>query len=359
MSVFRSVSRVGQSMTILAERGLSWLSGKRPPAPVFLRETFEKLGVSYIKLGQFIASSPSIFPIEYVQEFQKCLDQVPPISFDIIRKTIHKELGVNPDMIFESIDPNPLASASIAQVHSALLKNGKEVVLKVQKPGVRDVILTDLTFLSLSTRILETLAPSLKHISISDITTDMRSSMLEECDFVQEAKNIRDFRSFLAQNHIHTVRAPEVFEEYSNDKILVMERFYGFPLTDLDKLHGMGNRNHSSPASLLESALEVWFRSLRECSSFHADLHAGNLMILEDGGIGFVDFGMVGRISEKIWASLDQFLIALYQKDYTSLAESLANIGAVQNKVNTQEMGVELEKIFSSIYSARMQKLPK
>ena len=131
LNTARGGFRIAETLGVVGRQGLGWLLGNRPPVPALLRTTFESLGTTYIKLGQFIASSPSIFPEEYVEEFQRCLDRTPPLPFHYIRQTIEKELGQPLEDLYLSVDPKPLASASIAQVHSAKLKNGKDVVIKV------------------------------------------------------------------------------------------------------------------------------------------------------------------------------------------------------------------------------------
>ena len=213
----QGVLRIGQTMRILGRTGVGWAVGHRPPAPQLLRETFESLGATYIKLGQFIASSPTFFPTEYVDEFQHCLDQTPAIPYKDIRRILQEELKRPLESVYRSIEPVPLASASIAQVHAATLVTGEEVVIKVQKPGVETVLRTDLNGLYLATRLLETLAPRLSWTSISGVVDEIRSTMMEECDFVQEARNLETFRRFLKATSLAgaaTLAAPYVKRAY-------------------------------------------------------------------------------------------------------------------------------------------------
>ena len=158
---------------------------RRPPTPRELRALFEALGTTYIKLGQFIASSPSFFPADYVAEFQHCLDRTPNLPFAIIANIIESELGGTIQQTFRSVDPEPLASASIAQVHAGILLDGREVVLKVQKPAVEQIINTDLNTAFLVARILEIVSPVLTKSAITDIIEELHQSMIAECDFIQ------------------------------------------------------------------------------------------------------------------------------------------------------------------------------
>ncbi|CAI9091904.1 OLC1v1027015C1 [Oldenlandia corymbosa var. corymbosa] len=336
------VSKVANSSTGLpTDLQLGLLS------PVYLRRLFERMGATYIKLGQFIASAPSLFPPEYVEEFQYCFDRAPAVPFEEIQTILREELGRPIDSIFEYVDPTPLASASIAQVHGAKIRGTQEdVVIKVLKPGIEDVLVADLNFVFIVARILEFLSPDLSRASLVAIVKDIRESMLEEVDFNKEAANIEAFRRYLeAMGLTKQATAPKVYRQYSGKRVLTMERLYGVPLTDLDSINSLV----PDPESSLITALNVWFGSLLACESFHADVHAGNLWLLRDGRIGFLDFGIVGRISPKTWAAMEIFLQSLATEEYNSMASALIDMGATNKDVDSSAFASDLEKIFSSI----------
>lgn len=316
-------------------------------SPVYLRRLFERMGATYIKLGQFIASAPTLFPPEYVQEFQSCFDRTPAIPFEDIQKILREELGRPIDSVYEYIDPTPLASASIAQVHGARLRGSQDdVVIKVLKPGIEDVLVADLNFVYIVARILEFLNPELSRASLVGVVKDIRESMLEEVDFYKEAANIESFRRYLeAMGLTRQATAPKVYQRCSTRRLLTMQRLYGVPLTDLDSISSLV----SSPEASLITALNVWFGSLLACESFHADVHAGNLWLLRDGRIGFLDFGIVGRISPKTWAAMEIFLASIAAEEYDSMASSLIEMGATNKDIDTKAFARDLEKIFSSI----------
>lgn len=344
-ALLRDGLRVAETAMVLGQTGLMWMLGHRPPAPALLRETFERLGTTYIKLGQFIASTPSLFPPEYVEEFQQCLDRTTPVPFAQIRQILQEEYGRSPDEIFAHISEAPLASASIAQVHEARLPDGQIVVLKVQKPGVQDIILTDMHFLVLASHLLEWFIPDIERTSLSAMLEDLQKTMTEECDFLHEARNIRDFRAFLARGGIAHATAPAVFDDLSTRRVLVMERLYGVPLTDLEAIRS----RTPDPAATLIQALNVWFVSLVACDFFHADLHAGNLLVLDDGRIGFIDFGIVGRIDPAIWAGLEGFVAGLQSRDAGAIARSLMRIGATDGTVDEAALARDLERVFDTM----------
>ncbi|XP_071705790.1 uncharacterized aarF domain-containing protein kinase At5g05200, chloroplastic [Rutidosis leptorrhynchoides] len=316
-------------------------------SPLYLRKLFERLGATYIKLGQFIASAPTLFPQEYVEEFQYCFDRAPVVPFDEIKSILREELAGPIDSIYEYVDPTPLASASIAQVHAARLKGSQaDVVIKVLKPGIEDVLVADLNFIYVVARIVEFLNPELSRASLVAIVNDIRVSMLEEVDFKKEAENIESFRRYLESMGLtRQATAPKVYPECSTKKVLTMERLYGVPLTDLDSISSLV----SSPETSLITALNVWFGSLMACETFHADVHAGNLWLLRDGRIGFLDFGIVGRISPQTWGAMEAFLGSIAIEDYETMASALIQMGATSTNVDFRALAKDLEKIFSSI----------
>ncbi|XP_076948484.1 putative aarF domain-containing protein kinase At5g05200, chloroplastic isoform X2 [Bidens hawaiensis] len=316
-------------------------------SPLYLRKLFERLGATYIKLGQFIASAPTLFPAEYVQEFQYCFDRAPVVPLDEIKSILREELAGPIDSIYEYVDPTPLASASIAQVHAARLKGSQaDVVIKVLKPGIEDVLVADLNFIYVVARIVEFLNPELSRASLVAIVNDIRASMLEEVDFKKEAANIESFRGYLQSMGLTSqATAPKVYPEFSTKRVLTMERLYGVPLTDLDSISNLV----SSPETSLITALNVWFGSLLACETFHADVHAGNLWVLRDGRIGFLDFGIVGRISPKTWNAMEVFLGSIATEEYESMASALIEMGATNTNVDSRAFAKDLEKIFASI----------
>ncbi|MEP3563365.1 MAG: AarF/ABC1/UbiB kinase family protein [Marinobacter sp.] len=337
--------RIGQTLSVLGRTGLNWVRGDRPPTPKLLRQTFENLGSTYIKLGQFIASSPTFFPKEYVEEFQFCLDSTPNLPFSVIKKIIRDELGRPINEVYSEIDPVALASASIAQVHAAKLITGEDVVIKVQKPGVENILLTDLNFLYLSARILETLAPKLSWTSLSGIVDEIQKTMMEECDFIKEANNLKVFREFLESTGNEDATVPRVYEHGSSRRILTMERFYGVPLTDLESIRGYAK----DPERTLITAMNTWFSSLTQCEFFHADVHAGNLMVLKDGRVGFIDFGIVGRIKPDTWQAVSDFISAIMVGNFEGMADAMIRIGITHREVQVQELAADLQRLYKQM----------
>lgn len=337
--------RIAQTASVLSKTGLQWILGKRPPTPQLMRETFEHLGTTYIKLGQFIASSPSLFPEDYVTEFQKCLDSTKPIPFTTMKAVLKRELKKPIYEIFSEIDPTPLATASIAQVHAAKLTTGEEVVIKVQKPGVETTLLTDLNFLFIAARVIELLAPQIHIASLSEVVDELQKSMLEECDFYKEAENIANFQQFLEETDNKDVIAPKVHHEASSLRVLTMERLFGISFTDLDKVKHYTN----DPQLSLITAMNTWFATLLMGKPFHADVHAGNLLILRDGRIAFIDFGIVGKIKRETWSAVTQFIQAITESDHLGMAQSMVGIGVTKEAVNIDALAEDIKKLYDNL----------
>ena len=340
---FQAARRMAQTTLALQKTGWHWVRHRDTPLPELARQTVEELGSTYIKLGQLIASSPSLFPHEYVEAFQSCLDQTTPLPYSTIEKVLKSELGPNLNRHFREIDPVPLASASIAQVHAARLYSGEDVVIKVQKPGVQDILDTDFQFMQFSAFLLEKLSKHIPESSITDMVQEIRNGMLEECDFHREADNIDLYARFLANNKITHVTVPLVYRQSSTERVLTMERFHGVSLSNIDEVR----RINPHPEQALIDALNTWFASLTQCQIYHADLHAGNVMMLEDGRIGFIDFGIVGRISKGTWASLLSLIATVPTRDFNAIANAMAGMGATNQNVDTTALARDLENLYN------------
>ncbi len=337
---FNAIGRIGKTAKVAGFAGLRIAKGEKP-SPKMLRESFEEMGTTYIKIGQFIASMPSVFPIEYVEEFQSCLDQTTPLPFSYIKQVLIEELTDEETLdgkqvilsnLFQDIDPTPLASASIAQVHPATLADGTKVVLKVQKPNVETIISTDLGMLYTVTKVIELLVQhhelSAYYKSVAPIIDEIRIRMQAETDFLQEAKNIADFHQFLAQTNNQQVTAPLVIDKLTTKRVLTMTRLEGVSMIDTKAMQ----RYCSDPAKVMADTLNTWFASVMQANSFHADLHAGNLMLLTDGRIGFIDFGIVGQVQPKSWQASYAMMDAMHCRDYQKMAECMIDIGMTKDR---------------------------
>lgn len=349
----RSVARIGETAVVAAKAGIKYATEK-PSNAKLMRETFESLGSTYIKLGQFIASTPSLFPREYVEEFQGCLDQTPTLPFSYIQGVLASEFEWRDlSQIFSYIDEKPLASASIAQVHAAKLTTGEDVVIKVQKPGVETILYTDLSVVHWAAKLLERAVPKIKFAALSEIVDEIKSRMVREVDFIEEAQNLDDFVEYLNISQNKAATAPKVYHQFSTRRVLTMQRLYGVSLTDFSVV----KQYAKDPSQVLITAMNTWFGSLMLCKSFHADLHAGNLMLLEDGRIGFIDFGIVGQLKPEVWTACIAFMDALQKTDYQAMAENMLKMGMTHNKIDVKVLAQDLERLFNGVLMADPQQI--
>jgi aarF domain-containing kinase len=314
------------------------LRGVRGSGPVRLREAFEHLGPTYVKLAQLVASSEGMFPDAYCLEFQKCLDRVPPFSIDDVRETVREEFGREPELIFRELEEQPLASASIAQVHGAVLQDGSSVVLKVQRPNLHGVVAADLRVLRSLAKLMESL-PSGEMASPVAVVEDFALNLAEELDFRNEAKNLDQFNEIMQQHGFEGVAAPKPDHSLCGVRALVMERFYGVRIDDKDALADAANELEDK----LIMGMRAWFRCLLVHGFFHGDVHAGNLMVLNDGRIGFLDFGIVGRFTGTRQQLVSDFLLSTATRDYRKLARSMLEMAGAKN-VDEAGLSADLER---------------
>lgn len=304
-------------------------AGAAAPTPaLLLRRLCEELGATYVKLGQFIASSPTLFPPDVVREFQATLDATPPMPWPVVKKLVEEELGKPIMSVFASVEQAPLAAASIAQVHAATLLTGEDVVIKVQKVGVQGSLRADLDLLFGASRVLELLG--LSTAELSGVVNTLRSSILEEIDFVLEAERTEQFARFLARSPelAGRVTVPKVYRQACSARVLTLERMYGVPFSDLESVR----RYSDSPEQALITALNTWTASVLGNEWFHADVHAGNLLMLTDGRVCFIDFGIVGQIPTATANAMLDFVKAFPLGDMAGVAAALSQMGFTDRK---------------------------
>ncbi len=317
--------------------------------PVLLRRLCEELGATYVKLGQFIASSPTLFPPEYVAEFQKTLDQTPPMPWSQVKPLIEGELGKPLNKVYKSVEQKPLAAASIAQVHAATLLTGEDVVIKVQKAGVQGSLRADLDLLYANARVLQLIGVTTSELS--EVVSTLRGAILEEIDFELEATRTEQFATFLERTPelVGLVTVPKVYRQASATRVLTLERLYGVPLADLESVRQYAPQ----PELALIVALNTWVSSVLTNEWFHADVHAGNLLVLTDGRVAFIDFGIVGNIPRKTADAMLDFVRAFPQGDMNGVGLALEQMGFTKELSPQQsaDFARDLGEVFSSMDS--------
>ncbi len=323
------------------------LCGRRVETPAILRSAFEDLGPTYIKLGQLVASSEGLFPERYCVEFRRCLDRVRPFAYEDVRRILRAELERDPEEVFASIDPEPLASASIAQVHAARLRDGHDVVIKVQRPKIGQVIDADLRVLRVVARAMA-LSSRGELANPVGIVEDFEANIREELDFRREAANMAEFNRIMAQHGQTQVVAPRAVDELTTRRVLVMERFFGHRVDDVEKLRAA---NVDGEEKLL-LGMRAWFQCMILHGFFHGDVHAGNLMALADGRIGFLDFGIVGRFPRQRREQVTDYLLAFAAADFPRLAEVMVAMGSVDARVDLGALAKDLAAAYAPLVAS-------
>lgn len=320
----------GRLLTVVAvlawfglRRVVGWVTGGLD-GPTALRLAFERLGPIYIKLGQLVASGEALFPLRYSEAFRTLLDRVPPFPFSDVVRTLEQELGRPASALFESIEPKPLAAASIAQVHAARLADGREVVVKVQRPGIGELAAVDVVILRWIAWLSTKVSRLARRSNATAVVDDFATHLAHELDFRREARHMRAFAEVMRTMGNSRVVAPTVYDTLTRARVLTMERFRGWRIDDEDGVRGSG---HDPEATLLEG-IRAWFQTLIVGGFFHGDVHAGNFMLLEDGRIGFLDFGIVGAFQPSNRQGVLDYVVGFQQRDMERVVDSMVALEA-------------------------------
>jgi predicted unusual protein kinase regulating ubiquinone biosynthesis (AarF/ABC1/UbiB family) len=257
-----------------------------------LRLTFEDLGGTFIKFGQIMASSPGMFGEEVAQEFRSCLDTGPPVPFLEVRRQVEDDLGFALTDVFADFEREPFGRASIAVVHRATLHDGRAVAVKIIRPGIQLQVATDLDLMQPLFDVLARQTGEQIAGSVLQLLDSFRIQIGEEMDLRNEARTMAHFRRVLALEELQKIVVPEPYPEFSGPNVLTMEYLDGVPIDDLARVADLG----IDPGPLVEEVVRSFFVQVVRWGIFHGDAHAGNMLLLRDGRIGMVDWGIVGRL---------------------------------------------------------------
>jgi ubiquinone biosynthesis protein len=306
------------------------VSLKKPPPPVHrlhaperLRLMFEELGPTFIKLGQVLACRPDMLPIDYAQELGKLTDSVAPFPFAEAKDTVEKDLNAPLDSLFSEFDPVPLAAASIAQVHRAVLPDGREVMVKVQRPRIDHIIARDISILRGLAALIDAHVPEAAPYNVQGVVDEFARTINRELDFFIEASNAARLRHNFEASDILYI--PQIYRDLSSKRVLVMEKLDGVRIDDIAAIERMG----FDRSELARKGAAAFFQMVLQDGFFHADPHPGNIFVLPDGRLGLVDFGIMGRVTEENMEHFASVFLALAEQDYDSLARQYLNLGFV------------------------------
>ena len=330
-----SAARLREMVEVLRERDI--VHGITPEK---LRLILEDLGPTFVKLGQIMSMRPDFLPQEYCDELMKLQTEANPLPFSVIEKVIEQEYQRRWTRIFRSIDEEALGSASIAQVHCAVLLDGEKVVIKVQRPGVHDVMSKDIVLLKRAAGILKILGPAQDVVDFSMVLDELWAIAKQEMDFVMEANHIEEFRH--ANQDADFVSCPKVYRHLTTQHVLVMEYVDGIQIDDAAGLKAAG----VDMRRIGERLGENYVKQIVEDGYFHADPHPGNIWV-RGGKIVWLDLGMMGRLSNKDRAAIRKAIFALAQHDVFEMKAAVLSLGVPQERIDHARLYQDIDALIA------------
>ncbi|MEW8507305.1 MAG: ubiquinone biosynthesis regulatory protein kinase UbiB [Candidatus Thiodiazotropha sp.] len=328
-----------------------WFRKDRSPYPVRIRRTLEDLGPIFVKFGQILSTRRDLLPDDLANELAKLQDRVPPFPGDKARAIIEKAYGQSIDELLEAFDEQPLASASIAQVHSAQLKNGKKVVVKVLRPGIEKTIRRDVDLLFTIARLAEKYWKEGRRLRPVEVVQEYEKTIFDELDLMREAANASQLRrNFL---NSETLYVPEVYWDLTRQNVFVMERISGTPVGDIDTLRQQG----ISMKLLGERGVEIFFTQVFKYNFFHADMHPGNIFVEPNGRYIAVDFGIMGTLTDEDKRYLAENLLAFFNRDYKRVAQLHLESGWVPEQTRVEEFESAIRTVSEPIFEKPLSEI--
>ncbi len=317
--------------------------------PKSVRMAMDELGGTFIKLGQLLSLRPDLIPREYCEEFSKLQDNVSSFSFDEARNIIEGELKHKLSEIFSNFEKEPIASASIGQVHQARLLNGIRVVVKVQRPEIKDLMNTDIDLLYHLAELLQNHAEELKDYNLKSIIDEFKRYTLNELDYLKESRNIDKFyKNFLGSQ---TVKVPKVYWDFTTKKVLVMGYVDGIPIDDKE-----GLKDWNCDEKIISKNLaDCFLKQIFEDGFFHADPHPANIFVLPGNKIALLDYGICGNLTDDMKEKLVDMLISLMNRDLNDFVDGFLSIGMLEEKDET--IVNDIESIVNEYASANIDQV--
>lgn len=327
---------------LLFWRDLSAPRGER------LRQALEELGPIFVKLGQVLSTRRDLIPHDIVEELSKLQDKVPPFDSDIAIAQITLALGAHPDQIFSSFDRIPVASASVAQVHFAILKDGREAAVKVLRPNIKKTIVSDIALMKVAASWVEFLFADGKRLKPKEVVAEFEKYLHDELDLMREAANASQIRRNFAESDLLMV--PEIYWDYCTTSVMVMERMHGVPISRLDELRAAG----VDLEKLSRDGVTIFFTQVFKHGFFHADMHPGNILVSTDpatlGRYIALDFGIVGTLNDFDKEYLSLNFLAFFQRDYKRVAQAHIESGWAPKETRVEEFEAAIRACCEPIF---------
>jgi len=326
----------------------NWISRNRAPRGQRIREALEELGPIFIKFGQMLSTRKDLLPEDVAEELTALQDRVPPFDGEKAQKLIEKAYGASVDEVFDEFNVEPLASASIAQVHTAKLKDGKEIVIKVLRPNIMPIIKRDIALLFIIARLAERYSKDARRLRAIEIVEEYEKTILDELDLMREAANASQLRrNFETSNQLYI---PEIYWDYTRRNVMAMERIYGEPMANIEKMKAAG----VNMKRLSELGVEIFFTQVFSHNFFHADMHPGNLFVdmsdLDKPEYIAVDFGIVGTLNPEDQRYLAENFLAFFKRDYNRVAQLHVDSGWVPAGTRVDEFESAIRSVCEPIF---------
>jgi ubiquinone biosynthesis protein len=311
-----------------------------------LREMLDELGPTFVKFGQLLSTRPDVMPPDIVAELRSLQDDVTPIAFSEIRRVVEEEIGLTIEQAFLSFDETPLAAASIGQVHRATLPTGDAVVVKVQRPEAPRQVESDLRLMRSAAKVVRERVHALDFVDSEALVDEFARAIRQELDYNHEARNAETFRRNFGDST--EVAVPKVIWRYSSARVLTLEYLEGTQFADLD----LESRSMEERRELAYRMTDAWMTMIFRHGFFHGDPHPANILLLDDGRIGLVDFGLAGRLTDEDMTNLTRLFIDAATENVDALPRRLAELGLRYPIEREEELREAIEELFYRYYGS-------
>ena len=366
----RDIKRFNQILIVLFEEGFEFLLTKiklRQYIPltkrlksklrksqeikpeVRLRKTLERLGPTFIKFGQLLSVRPDLIPKEYVKELEKLQDSVPPFSFNEVKSIIEKEFGKSIEHLFLHFEKKPIASASISQVHKAVLKTGERVAVKVQRPNVKSIMETDIEIMFYFAKLLESHVENMRRFKPVKIVSEFKDWTERELDFRLEARNAKRFyENFKGSKTVHI---PKVSDELTSERVLTLEFIDGIELHNIKEI----KKRKLDFNEIMKNGFNAIMTQVFVHGIFHADPHPGNIIVMKNNSLGFVDFGIVGYFDERLKQKCVDLIYGIVEQDEEIVMDTLVSMGMESDELNFEQLKSDIGFIIQPLQSSSIK----
>jgi len=328
----------------------NWWRGSEPRAQR-LREALEELGPIFVKFGQVLSTRPDLMPEDIALELTRLQDRVPAFPGEDAVKVIETSFGQSLEELFSEFNKQPVASASVAQVHFAKLKTGEEVAVKVIRPGIEKIIGRDLEILYLIARLAQRYSRQARRLRPVEVVDEFRKTLQDELDLRREAANASQLKSNF--NGSDLLYVPEVYWDFTRRNVMVMERISGIPISDIDALKKAG----VDLARLSNNGVEIFFTQAFRDGFFHADMHPGNIFVTPDGQYRAVDFGIMGSLGDADKRYLAENFVAFFNRDYRAVADAHLRAGWVPPETRAEDFEAAIRAVCEPIFAKPIKEI--